>query len=122
MEDYSGKKPKKDGIKAHKAAQERKGDWRSRTPVNRERKPQREHSVQLREDFGERRTARESRDIGGERPDRETRRRQETARLKRRKRRQIQRLLVIGGVILALILAIVLVKIAAKGISIINVL
>lgn len=117
MEDYSGKKPKKDGIKAHKAAQERKGDWRSRTPVNRERKPQREHSVQLREDFGERRTARELRDTGRERPDRETRRRQETARLKRRKRRQIQRLFVIGGVILALILAIVLVKIATKGIS-----
>lgn len=117
MEDYSERQPKKDGIKAHKAAQERKGDWLGKSVINRERKPKREHSAQPREDFRERDTVRDFGFTGGEQPDREARRRQEAARLKRRQRRQIQKLIKIVAVILVLILAILLVRTVVKGIS-----
>ncbi len=117
MEDYSGRKPKKDGIKAHKAAQERKGDWLGRAAIKKERKPQREHTVRFEEDFRERHIARESRHTGGEQPDREDRRRKEAARQKRRQRRQIQRLITVGALALALILTSLLVRAAVKGIS-----
>ena len=45
MEDYSEGKSKKNGIKAHKAAQERKGDWRGKTTAPRDGKTQKEKSV-----------------------------------------------------------------------------
>ena len=115
MEDYSGRKPKKDGIKAHKAAQQRKGDWLGRSAAKKERKPQREHTVRLEEDFRERHTAREPRYAGGEQPDREDRRKKEAARQKRRQRRQIRRLITVGALALALILTSLLVKAAEKG-------
>lgn len=117
MEDYSERKPKKDGIKAHKAAQERKGDWLGRSAVKKERKPQREHSVRSEADFRERHTAREPRYTEGAQPDREARRRKEAARQKRRQRRQIQRLITVGALALALILTSLLVRAAVKGIS-----
>lgn len=117
MEDYSGKKPKKDGIKAHKAAQERKGDWLGKARVAKERKPQRDQSFPAKEDLRERHTVREPRYTEGEQPDRETRRRQEAARQKRRQKRQIQRLLTIGALILALILSLLLIRAIVKGIS-----
>lgn len=153
MEDYSERKPKKNGIKAHKAAQERKGDWWGKSSVHKEGRPQREHPARLEDNIRERHTDRGQRNAGegrqgrelrgagrdnlnrgqrnvieesrnGERidlreeqPDRETRRRQEVARLKRRQHRQIQKMIKVGVLVLILILAVLLVRAVAKGIS-----
>ena len=124
MDDYSERRPKKDGIKAHKAAQKRKGEWLGRPAVNRERKTQREHSVYSGEhsvrpenDYREDYAGRAPGNTGEEHPDRETRRRLETARLKRRQKRQIQRLVLIGMLLLVLVLGVLLIRAVAKGIS-----
>ena len=129
MEDYSEGKSKKNGIKAHKAAQERKGDWRGKPAAHRDGKPQREHSVRPEENVRDRYAGRGVRNIQeknldrgskGARDnhlDRETRRKQEIARLKRRQKRQIQKIIKIGILALALILAILLISSVVKGIS-----
>ncbi len=136
MEDYSERRPKKNGIKAHKAAQQRKGELFGRAGRG---KRTEEHSLHGREDVHERGHGREAREPGSAghmhyqsdagrdrrvRPamdegeyDREERRRQQVARQKRRQQKQIQRLMLIAAMLVIVLLPVMGVRAVVKGVS-----
>ena len=107
MEDYSERRPKKDGIKAHKAAQQKRADrfGKSGRSFDGARRAHHGgdtvHERHIRRDMAE-----------GE-VNREARRRLQAERQKKRQKRQFQRL---GALTLVLVLSVLFVRVGVKGV------
>ncbi|MCI9270702.1 MAG: CapA family protein [Dorea sp.] len=110
MEDYSERRPKKDGIKAHKAAQQKRADrfGKSGRSFDGARRSHHGggtvHERYIRRDMAE-----------GE-VNREARRRLQAERQKKRQKRQFQRLTALGALTLVLVLSVLFVRVGVKGV------